>query len=85
MLIILSFEVIIKNADVHYEYVRVYAIIRTSENATPYVRIVGDYKIGLSEELSTWEEELVLSPFDFSDAYIYDINTGDEVDLLIND
>ena len=74
-----SFEITIKNADIHYEYVRVYAIIRTSENATPYARIVGDYKIELSEELSAWEEELILSPFDFSDAYIYDINTGEEV------
>lgn len=40
-----SFVITLSNLDKNYEYVRVYAIVRTSENASPNVRIVGDYKI----------------------------------------
>lgn len=40
-----SFQVALTNLNVNFEYVRLYAIYRSSENATPNVRIVGDYKI----------------------------------------
>lgn len=40
-----SFVIKISGADSKYEYIRLYSIIRTSENATPNVRIVGDYAI----------------------------------------
>lgn len=39
-----SFRITISNLDDNFDYVRVYAITRTSANATPNVRIVGDYK-----------------------------------------
>lgn len=41
-----SFIVKIKDLDTNFEYVRLYAIVRTSEGATPTVRIVGDYSTG---------------------------------------
>ena len=39
-----SFRITLSNLDDNFDYVRVYAITRTSANATPNVRIVGDYK-----------------------------------------
>ena len=38
-----SFKIHLELLDESFDYVRVYAIIRTSANATPSVRIVGDY------------------------------------------
>lgn len=46
-----SFIINISGTDSKYEYLRLYSIIRTSENATPNVRIVGDYKIQSSYKL----------------------------------
>lgn len=40
-----SFVIKLTGANPNFEYVRLYAIVRTSENATPNVRIVGDYNI----------------------------------------
>ena len=40
-----SFSIKLNNLDSNYNYVRCYAIIRTSKNATPVCRIVGDYPI----------------------------------------
>ena len=40
-----SFVIKLTGANPEFEYVRLYAITRTSENATPSVRIVGDYNI----------------------------------------
>ena len=40
-----SFVITLEGLDTNYEYVRLYSIVRTSENASPNVRIVGDYKI----------------------------------------
>lgn len=39
------FTINFSNLDTNYEYIRVYSIIRTSENAVPNVRIVGDYRL----------------------------------------
>lgn len=42
-----SFEIKVTNIDInhHFDYIRLYSIIRTSENATPIVRIVADKEI----------------------------------------
>lgn len=40
-----SFFIDLKDLDINYQYVRVYAIVRSSANATPNCRIVGDYPI----------------------------------------
>ena len=40
-----SFRLTLSLLEPNFEYVRVYAIVRTSANATPSVRIVGDYAI----------------------------------------
>lgn len=38
-----SFLINLTNTDTKYKFVRIYAIIRTSENATPNVRLLGDF------------------------------------------
>jgi hypothetical protein len=45
-----SFVIKLDGVDPNFEYVRLYSIIRTSENAVPNVRIVGDYNIADSED-----------------------------------
>ena len=40
-----SFSIKITNLDSNFKYVRCYAIVTTSKNATPVCRIVGDYSI----------------------------------------
>ena len=44
-----SFQITFEGLDTNFEYVRLYAIYRSSENATPNVRIVGDYKTAEAE------------------------------------
>lgn len=46
-----SFYITVNNLD-DFEYLRVYSIHRTSKDATPTVRMVGDYKIGSRDSLS---------------------------------
>ena len=75
-----SFTIIIGGADPNYEYVRVYSIIRTSENATPRVRIVGDYKIA-TEEVIRREYSLGFST-DISNVYLVDNNFENQVPLV---
>ena len=40
-----SFNINITYPDITFEYLRIYAIIRTSENATPAVRLLGDFPV----------------------------------------
>lgn len=47
-----SFNITINNVDKSFDYVRLYAILRTSENATPNCRIVGDYVIDNSGNIT---------------------------------
>lgn len=47
-----SFNITINNVDKSFDYVRLYAILRTSENATPNCRIVGDYVIDNSGDIT---------------------------------
>ena len=43
-----SFQITFKNLNTNFEYIRLYAIYRSSENATPSVRIIGDYSTASS-------------------------------------
>lgn len=40
-----SFNIHLSGLDTSFEYLRAYAIIRTSENATPAVRLLGDFRM----------------------------------------
>lgn len=60
-----SFNIDIENLDSTFEYVRLYAIVRTSEGATPNVRILGDFAISdLYSEDDTLPSSTVLSTTD---------------------
>ena len=72
-----SFVIKLENIDPNFEYVRLYAITRTSENAVPNVRIVGDYNIQATRETAPFtlvEDSYVILDPDNID--IIDINTG---------
>lgn len=45
-----SFGIILTGLNTNFEYVRLYAIYRSSENATPNVRVVGDYAVPANPE-----------------------------------
>lgn len=68
-----SFIIKIPNPDTKFEYVRVYAILRTSENATPMVRIVGDYSCTNTqlEQSNSWVEipEIGFNSSNMNDYY----------------
>ncbi len=72
-----SFLIELSNLDSNYEYVRLYSIVRTSENATPNVRIVGDYKILQNHSILNEEQVLNNVSVDLSDLYILNISTGE--------
>lgn len=40
-----TFSITVNTNGHKYDYVRLYSIVRTSENATPYTKVVGDYPI----------------------------------------
>ena len=72
-----SFVIKLENISPDFEYVRLYAITRTSENAVPNVRIVGDYNIQATREVAPFtlveNNYVVLDPDNID---IIDINTG---------
>lgn len=74
-----SFIITLEGIDSNFEYVRLYAITRTSENAVPNVRIVGDYNISLKLVVSN--ESLADNNVNVSLAnlYLLDINTNERV------
>ena len=78
-----SFIINISGTDKKYEYLRLYSIIRTSENATPNVRIVGDYKIQSSHKLINIEQVIPVGgtslPVEVrqDNLAVIDINTGE--------
>lgn len=45
-----SFEIKVTNADKNFDFLRVYSIVRSSANATPSCRLVGDYPTGKNNE-----------------------------------
>ena len=49
-----SFKIVLSNLDKNFEYVRIYAITRTSEGAVPAVRMLGDFKVGEIVHLNPW-------------------------------
>lgn len=77
-----SFLIKLSGLDGAYDYVRLYSIIRTSENAVPNVRIVGDYRISNIKVLADWEIDNELMSFVFEDAYVINLNTGEKVYAL---
>ena len=50
-----SFKIVLNNLDKNFEYVRIYAITRTSEGAVPAVRVLGDFKVGEVVHLNPWD------------------------------
>ena len=72
-----SFVIKLENISPDFEYVRLYAITRTSENAVPNVRIVGDYNIQATKEITPFtlveDNYVILDP---NNIDIIDINTG---------
>lgn len=68
-----AFEITIKNAETKFQYIRVYSILRTSQNGTPTVKRVIDVQIDNSKDVTSG----TLS----SDIIITDTGTiGDVVD-----
>ena len=50
-----SFTITISEGDMHFDYIRLYSIQRTSINATPIVKLLEDIKIEESSEHSSYE------------------------------
>ena len=72
----LFYKLIISNVDASFDYIRVYSIIRTSLNATPTVKIIGDYDTKNITNIidpynPTFTVELVDSPFPTGTIYDY--------------
>lgn len=95
-----SFVVRLSGLDSNFEYVRLYSIVRTSENAVPNVRIVGDYKISLqlttsredqASDIITSKDKLYWVSSDlserilFSDYYTGEWNSGTPTSIDIGD
>lgn len=78
---ICSFSIKLSDLDSSYEYVRLYAITRTSENAVPNVRVVGDYRINPLRYVTegTLEENDIV--VDFSNLCIVNTETGSVIPL----
>lgn len=51
-----SFQIDFSGLNIDFEYIRVYAIYRSSENATPNVRVVGDFKLTDTPLLENFEK-----------------------------
>ena len=76
-----SFVINLEGLNTEYEYVRVYAIIRTSENAVPNARIIGDYKLGSLSYIGEFAP--IESPVnvEFENLNILNSSTGEVVPL----
>ena len=59
-----SFTISLSLLDSSFEYVRAYAILRSSANATPSVRIVGDYKIDSQQKVTIEDNGMIGSTVD---------------------
>lgn len=78
-----SFKITIEGADPSFEYIRLYSIIRTSENATPNCRIVGDYRVSTFLNITDEEEVLQAVEIPSTECYIFDTSNGEKT-LLSN-
>ena len=76
-----SFVINLEGLNTEYEYVRVYAIIRTSENATPNARIVGDYKLGSLSYIGEFTPIASPVSVEFENLNILNSSTGEIVPL----
>ena len=68
-----SFTLALKNLDTNFEYVRIYAIVRTQEGATPTVRIVGDYS---TKDATTYPETGELAEVSIPQANLENFGIG---------
>lgn len=64
----MSYRLILSNLDTTFDYLRVYSIVRTSLDAVPTVKIIGDYSLDnisniINPYKPTFDTELVSSPF----------------------
>ena len=80
-----SFLIHLSHLDSNYEYVRIYAIVRTSENAVPNVRILGDYKAGIEKSVTEpqWIDGNTVD-VSFESLYVIDGNTCEVVFKVSN-
>ena len=72
-----SFVITIDGIDPHYEYVRLYSIVRTSENATPVVRIVGDYNISTLVQIENQVANPTSVQVNLANLYLLDTETNE--------
>ena len=72
-----SFVITIDGIDPHYEYVRIYSIVRTSENAKPVVRIVGDYNISTLVQIENQDVLSTSVQVNLSNLYLLDTDTNE--------
>lgn len=79
-----AFKISIYNVDENYDYVRMYSVLRTSENGTPYCKFIGDFtfeetvKIVWETRLKRYEDDLgdyVNSQTPYGSAFIQDITS----------
>lgn len=71
-----SFTIKIENADPDFDYIRIYSIIRTTANSTPFCRILQDVPITPTTTYKNSVTEYTVSPITIVDTGIY----GDTVD-----
>ena len=79
-----AFKIAVYNADTNYDYVRVYSVLRTSENGTPYCKLIGDFtfeeivKIVWETRLKRYEDDLgdyINSQTPSGSAFLQDITS----------
>ena len=79
-----AFKIAIYNVDENYDYIRVYSVLRTSENGTPYCKLIGDFtfeeivKIVWETRLKRYEDDLgdyINSQTPYGSAFLQDITS----------
>lgn len=64
-----SFTIKISGADNTFEYIRIYSVLRSSANATPICRIIGDYKIQQNNEITVVDNGIIGSLIDATSLF----------------
>lgn len=72
-----SFSINIRNTDPKFGYIRVYSIMRTSEDGTPIVRIVSDIDISKASVLENGLETGSITFISNTGTLAYSLNNGD--------
>lgn len=76
-----SFRINIKNIDTNFDHIRVYSILRTSEEGTPVVKIVGDIDITNYSDLSKGIEVESIQFTSPTGSFSYKEMGGDQTSL----